>query len=266
MFPIQPAIFKDDNEYWVRLVVDNVDPNKYLISSHGNVYDFTNDKMVYPVKAQNGYLYIYLDNKDGKKKMPHLLHRLIAMSFVFNPSLDKNQVNHITGDKNKNHAKDLEWTTCKENVVHGFEHGLFDNNIGENSHLSKLTNEEVIQICEYLSYGYRYEKILLLMGMENTDNNRDLIGNIKRRIAWTHISKNYEFPDSDLDQRFRVHSKEEVIQICKYLEMGMDTKSIYENTFHKPYLGSKKCKGEYELIRLIKNREQFTDISKDYNF
>lgn len=102
------------------------------------------------------------------------------------------------------------------------------------------------------------------MGMENNDNNRDLIGNIKRRIAWTHISKNYVFPDQD--QRFRVHSKEEVIQICKYLEMGLSTKEIYENTFYKPYPGSKKCKGEYELIRLIKNREQFTDISKDYNF
>lgn len=101
MFPIQPAIFKDDNEYWVRLVVDNVDPNEYLISSHANIYDFVNDKMIYPSNAQNGYQYVYLDNKDGKKRMPHLLHRLVAMSFVLNPSLEKDQVNHITGDKTK---------------------------------------------------------------------------------------------------------------------------------------------------------------------
>ena len=46
-----------------------------------------------------------------------------------------------------------------------------------------------------LEQGLEFEiwKDLNYKGMEATDNNRDLIGNIKRRIAWTFISKDYDF-------------------------------------------------------------------------
>lgn len=264
MFPIQPAIFEEDNEYWVRLIVDNVNPNRYLISSHANIYDYINDKMIFPsISIQNGYRYVYLDSLNGPK-MPHLLHRLVALSFIYNPTPERNQVNHIEGDKSKNHAVDLEWNTPKENTRHAFSTGLAINNIGENSHLAKLTNESVREICELLSKGYSYNQVLDCIGMEKNDNNRDMIGNIKRKIAWTHISKDYDFPE--VDQRFRTHSKEEVIHICECLSKGMDIRSTYEEVFHKEYLGCKQCKGEYELIRLIKSRKQFTDISCNYDF
>lgn len=46
----------------------------------------------------------------------------------------------------------------------------------------------------------------------------------------------------------------------------MNNREVYEYVFGKPFVLTKETKQEYELIRLIRNKKQFVDISSKYNF
>lgn len=101
-------------------------------------------------------------------------------------------VNHKDGDKENCEDYNLEWSTYRENNIHAKNSGL-NKNYGSNHHLSKFTELQVDEICKYLEQGLCYTEILHKIGFENSDNNRDMIGNIKRRISWKRVSYKYNF-------------------------------------------------------------------------
>ena len=68
-----------------------------------------------------GYKCVRL-TKDGVYKM-YKVHRLVANAFILNKG-NKNQVNHIDGNKRNNCFYNLEWVTSSENLKHAFKIGL----------------------------------------------------------------------------------------------------------------------------------------------
>lgn len=68
----------------------------------------------------NGYIRVFIYNKT------FALHRLIALAFIEN-SQNKEQVNHIDGNKINNNVDNLEWVTNSENQLHKFQIGLGNN-------------------------------------------------------------------------------------------------------------------------------------------
>ena len=72
-------------------------------------------------KSNRGYLQVSL-TKSGKCRT-YTIHRLVAQAFI--PNLEnKEQVNHIDGNKNNNCIDNLEWVTISENNKHAFDTGL----------------------------------------------------------------------------------------------------------------------------------------------
>lgn len=261
MFPIQPMIFNNDNEYWVHLMYPGVILNRYLISSHGNIYDIITNSLikVMPVTENNRYPTVYLLSEDGKSHR-YLLHKLVANNFIFDGNLEHTVVNHLDGNKQNPHAINLEYTTSSENTRHAVANGLT-----KSTNSNKLTEDIVVRICQMLQDGLSYKEILLNIGLDYNRTNRELIANIYRKKSWRKISDEYTFPTDDR-KLFYTHDSNSIKKICSMLQDGYDVKNIIESVFGIEYHGSRINKKEYELVRRIKSRELFTDISKDYNF
>lgn len=94
----------------------------YACDTKGQVYSYRSNKFLSPSKNKRGYLHIIL-SKD-KKRYDYRVQRLVAMTFLDNPE-NKEQVNHIDGNKLNNYLSNLEWVTAEENIKHAKENHLF---------------------------------------------------------------------------------------------------------------------------------------------
>jgi len=237
---IYPIIRKKIKEEW-RVVKDY--PN-YKVSNLGKVKNIVSGNLLSLKEDNFGYIRVVLTNYDGKKRL--LVHRLIASAFIPKP-IGRDVVNHIDGVTNNNVAINLEWVTHIENVHHAIDTGL-QNNRGEDSTSSKLTEKEVICISNKLmNPRLTYKEITIGCGVIGTD-----IRNIVSGSAWKHITKNYNFP-------YRVvgtTTREQVLQVCELLtDLNNSTADI------AMIVGV-----SFRVVHTILGRTSHNDISKDYNF
>lgn len=100
---------------------------KYKISNYGNILSlkYKNPKLRKLQINKYGYNYITIW-KNGKQKN-FLIHRLVAIYFVSN-SENKEQVNHLDGNKLNNYVGNLEWCTASENIQHAYTNNLNNRN------------------------------------------------------------------------------------------------------------------------------------------
>lgn len=87
----------------------------YEVSSSGLVRNIKTGRILRYYQMKNGYMTVMLCSGDGKKRF--LVHRLVATSFIPNPSCLP-QVNHKDGVKTNNSVDNLEWCTGSENQQH----------------------------------------------------------------------------------------------------------------------------------------------------
>lgn len=92
---------------------------EYYVTDNGDVYsrNYKNTgrvKKMALTKRPDGYLRITIKGKG------YYVHRLVAEVFIPNPE-NKEQVNHIDGNKTNNCVSNLEWTSRSENVKHAYD-------------------------------------------------------------------------------------------------------------------------------------------------
>lgn len=113
----------------------------YGISNLGNVRSIarntTRGKQLKPT-LQSGYLKVMLSKNNNKKW--HSIHRLVATAFIDNKE-NKKQVNHIDGNKTNNNVNNLEWCTCRENIIHSIKNKLKITKTSGEHKLSKKINQ-----------------------------------------------------------------------------------------------------------------------------
>jgi hypothetical protein len=100
----------------------------YSIDKQGVVYShkYGKNKILKQQDHYKGYKVVTLVHGEIKKTMK--VHRLVANAFLSN-DLNKEQVNHIDGNKTNNRLNNLEWTTQSENQLHAHRTGLMDGKI-----------------------------------------------------------------------------------------------------------------------------------------
>ena len=158
----------------------------YEVDEKGNVYALPRKKRTptteYISKERklkpynNGYGYMLVDmRKDGKRYMK-VVHRLVAEAFIPNPN-NLPQVNHIDGNKSNNNVDNLEWCTCSENQLHGFNIGLKPQ--ATKHPLSKLTEDNIRYIREYYkphTRGYGIRTLAKKFGVSDSTIRQIIIG------------------------------------------------------------------------------------------
>ena len=111
-----------ENEMWKQVILENDDISDkvYFVSNLGRFKNSSGIIMKNYKINENGYIRVYIYNKT------YALHRLIALAFIENTE-NKEQVNHIDGNKINNSVENLEWVTNTENQIHKFKIGLGNN-------------------------------------------------------------------------------------------------------------------------------------------
>jgi hypothetical protein len=110
------------DEIWKQVIIENIINNdkQYFVSSLGRFKNSIGIIMNNYKVNENGYIRVFIYNKT------YALHRLIAFAFLENLE-NKEQVNHIDGNKLNNCVSNLEWVTNQENQIHKFKIGLGNN-------------------------------------------------------------------------------------------------------------------------------------------
>lgn len=95
----------------------------YMASTLGRIYSIKSDIYLSPTIQNSGYYLIGLYKNRVCKK--HLVHRLVALTFLDNPE-NLPEVNHGEFGKLDNSVSNLEWTTRKGNQQDAYDRGLIN--------------------------------------------------------------------------------------------------------------------------------------------
>ena len=157
----------------------------YYATEDGKIWSEYSNKFISTREDKDGYLKVRLASSDFPSgRWTASVHRLILSTFSPVPDMSKLQVNHKDGNKKNNDISNLEWVTCKENILHACKNNLRAKINGS----AKLTPDNVRQICERLSNGDTNVNIAKDYGVHP-----DTIGKIRQKKSWKEISKDYTF-------------------------------------------------------------------------
>lgn len=153
----------------------------------GNVYSLKFNSKKKLNLRRDGYYQVSLV-ADNKKITSHLVHRLIAQTFIQNNDASRNKINHKNGIKTDNRIENLEWCTQKENIIHARDVlGVkFSASGFQNSNSSFKDTHEVILRNLYLK-GFSQKEIIEIMGFSQptiVTHLRRIIQNEEKIKVW----------------------------------------------------------------------------------
>ena len=185
----------------------------YYVRDDGTIYSAKSKKILSPQLDKDGYEKVQMMSDDGKRHR-YSVHRLILETFEPNEHSDKLQVNHKDGNKANNKLENLEWVTCKENINHAYNLGLYSN-IGDNNNGDhKLCTSQVLEIIDLL-----LKQELTIQQIANKYNvSKYAIECIKYKKTWKHLTKNIDFYKGSTTNHNDVN--------CKPMAVEMESSSI----------------------------------------
>ena len=174
------------NSIWVKIP----DYPNYMVSPEGNILSLNYNKtgkarVLSTAKRSSSYREIQLRNEKGVKHTR--THRIVAEIFC-EKKAHHTQVNHIDGNGQNNHYKNLEWCTSSGNIKHSYDsnpnRGTSSEKIkGVKNGRSKLSEKDVLYIlsADVSRLGAR-KNLSIKFGVSKT-----VITNIIKRKIWKHI-------------------------------------------------------------------------------
>lgn len=119
----------------------------YAASADGRIWDLNTVEAVPPYVGKSGYEGVWL--RQGKKRPKyHMVHKLMANTFLGTKPAPKLLVRHLNGNCHDNSAANLKWGTAAENAADRVEHSKAYN---------KLTPRQKTNITKKVTQETRHE-------------------------------------------------------------------------------------------------------------
>ena len=158
----------------------------------------------------HGYYDTMLQHEFCDKSVRCLIHQLVMYAHknlppknMLDPTID-----HINGDKTNNNISNLRWLERRDNSYLCTKRVLTK---GEYNGDCKITEETAKQIIRELQLN----EIAPIKIMQKYNVSKDIVFNIKRKKAWTHLTRNIEFETKYRNGKI-FELKQYVIPIIKY--------------------------------------------------
>lgn len=164
---------------------------RYEVSTFGRIRNTETRRVLRPTRKIYLMIGLSMDNRRNRT-----VHSMVAKTFI-GPRPPGLYINHKDGNKLNNRVDNLEYVTAQENDRHAMKLGLKAKGLrngaytkphrvrrGEDHGQAKLTSHDVLAILRSLSDAKdTHEAIAARFGVDRT-----LIGKIKAREIWTHLS------------------------------------------------------------------------------
>lgn len=226
------------------VVLPHPEFHMYGATYSGKVYRLDRKKLLTPTYNKRAkYYYIRISQFNTPRTLR--MHIFIAKCWHENPK-NLRVVNHKDGDKLNCHASNLEWGTDSYNQQHALELGLKQK--GEELYNSKLSDEQVHEVCELLEEGYRTKDLALMFNVKN-----DNIRKIKDGSCYFHIRSLYV----NIPHKFKSeYSVGTVKWVCEQILEGISDVNIAKhcsNTAMSPI-----------DVKRIRRKIRYTGITDEY--
>lgn len=156
--------------------------SNYAVTEDGKIWSYKTKRFIKLTLNRGGYYWFNL-SRPGEKPKATRVHRLVAFAYLGNPPEDRQDVNHIDGNKQNNHYTNLEWSNKSLNGFHAHRTGLNVPvpQLGEKHGMSKLTNEDILNIRK-LKESKDNREIAKMYNITTTQ-----VWRIVTRRNWKHI-------------------------------------------------------------------------------
>lgn len=251
------------NEKWcpiTELSVNNIRENSYYISNKGRVFSFLSNKLLNPVKTNNGYYRVALQLNNNTCRY-YSVHRIVMIEFHYVYNFNNLQVNHINGNKSINSDDNLEWCTGSENIIHAIQNNLKIIKRGEDCSFSTISNEQAEEIAKLIIKGYSHNYISTIINCPEY-----IVDNISSGSSWKWVYEKYNL--KDYKKKLNKFSDYDLHRICSYIEDNINNynndsdlyRAMLMDLFNIEYTRSYSA----TLCR-IKNKKVRKDITYQYN-
>jgi len=140
----------------------------YRISNYGNVFNIRKNSLQNMPLSGRGVYYNVVNLNKNKQNTRFYVQRLVLIHFYRMPHKGE-ECNHIDFNPLNNRIDNLEWVTSSQNSLHSREH-MSKSKQGEKHPLSKVTDQQAIEIKRLRKQKVRHKKIAEMFGITIQDS------------------------------------------------------------------------------------------------